>query len=33
VDTGSSGVGCRIAPIRVLRDLGIAGECPPEDRL
>jgi hypothetical protein len=33
VDAGSSGVGCRIAPISVLRDLGIAGECPPEDRL
>jgi hypothetical protein len=33
VDAGSSGVGCRIAPISVLRDLGVASECAREDRL
>jgi hypothetical protein len=33
VDAGTSGVGCAVAPYRVLRDLGIAGECPVGDRL
>jgi len=33
VDAGTSGVGCPIAPISVLRDLGRAGECPARDRL
>lgn len=28
LDPGTSGVGCTIAPAAVLRDLGIAGECP-----
>lgn len=33
LDIGTSGVGCRVAPISVLRDLGYAGECPPGERL
>lgn len=32
VDAGSSGVGCLIAPFRVLQDLRI-GDCPPGDRI
>ncbi len=28
LDLGTSGVGCAVAPISVLRNLGIAGECP-----
>jgi hypothetical protein len=33
VDTGTDGVGCRIAPIRVLRSLGIAAGCGRGERL
>jgi hypothetical protein len=33
VDIGTDAVGCRIAPISVLRDLGMAASCPDRDRL
>jgi hypothetical protein len=33
VDLGTDAVGCRIAPISVLRDLGMAASCPGRDRL
>jgi len=33
LDLGTSGVGCTIAPISVLKDLGYAGECPANGRL
>jgi hypothetical protein len=33
VDHGTDAGGCRIAPISVLRDLGMAASCPGRDRL
>ncbi|HMM41131.1 MAG TPA: hypothetical protein PKA95_04455 [Thermomicrobiales bacterium] len=33
LDIGTSGVGCLIAPFRVLVDLGVGGECAPRERL
>lgn len=33
LDIGTSGVGCLIAPHRVLLDLGVGGECAPRERL
>lgn len=33
VDIGTDAVGCPIAPISVLRDLGMAASCPDRDRL